>query len=122
MRRRPCNRSRAHTCDVRHILSNIAPVYVIIISGTLGGVNLAEASLSYLGLGVPPPIPSWEPMLAGGVVQYAMAARFLMLAPGIALTVLVLGFAVFGDTLRDIWGPKLRGAQPSINKLRQGTP
>ena len=95
---------------LRHILPNIAPVYLIIISGALGGVILAKASLSYLGLGVPPPTPSWGQMLAGGVVQHAMAAPFLMLAPGIALTVLVLGFAVFGEALRDIWDPKLRGA------------
>lgn len=92
---------------VRHILPNVlAPVIIIGTSG-LGGAILTEAYLSFLGLGAPPPTPSW-----GGMVsiarQYMLTDPHLILAPAIALSVTVLGWNLAGDALRDILDPRLR--------------
>ncbi len=94
---------------LRHILPNVLAPWLILASIALGGAILIEASLSFLGLGVPPPYPSWGRMLSGNAQQYAMIAPWMVLAPGIAITVLVLGFNLFGDALRDLWDPRLRG-------------
>ncbi len=93
----------------RHILPNSLAPFLIIASVSLGGAILAEASLSYLGLGVPPPHASWGRALSGGAVDFMLTAPWLMIAPGIAITVLVLAFNMFGDMMRDIWDPRLRG-------------
>jgi peptide/nickel transport system permease protein len=92
---------------VRHILPNVlAPVIIIGTSG-LGGAILTEAYLSFLGLGAPPPTPSW-----GGMVsiarQYMLTDPHLMLAPAVMLSVTVLGWNLAGDALRDILDPRLR--------------
>jgi ABC-type dipeptide/oligopeptide/nickel transport system permease subunit len=91
----------------RHILPNVmAPIIIIGTSG-LGGAILTEAFLSFLGLGAPPPIPSW-----GGMVsiarQYMLSEPHLMLAPAVALSLAVLGWNLAGDALRDILDPRLR--------------
>ncbi|MFC1935865.1 ABC transporter permease [Chloroflexota bacterium] len=93
----------------RHIAPNIMAPYLILASALLGSAILIEATLSFLGLGVPPPHPSWGRMLSGGAQMFAMTAPWVVLFPGIAITLLVLGFNVFGDALRDVWDPKLRG-------------
>jgi peptide/nickel transport system permease protein len=92
---------------VRHILPNVmAPIIIIATSG-LGGAILTEAYLSFLGLGAPPPTPSW-----GGMVsiarQYMLTDPHLMLAPAVALSITVLGWNLAGDALRDILDPRLR--------------
>ncbi|MDO8751699.1 MAG: ABC transporter permease [Dehalococcoidia bacterium] len=94
---------------LRHILPNAMAPYLILASIGLGGAILAEASLSYLGLGVPPPHASWGRMLSGSTQQFALIAPWLMIFPGVAIMVLVLAFNLFGDALRDVWDPKLRG-------------
>ncbi|MDO8750327.1 MAG: ABC transporter permease [Dehalococcoidia bacterium] len=94
---------------LRHILPNSMAPYLILASVGLGGAILAEASLSYLGLGVPPPHASWGRMLSGSTQQYALIAPWLMIFPGVAIMVLVLAFNLFGDAVRDMWDPKLRG-------------
>ncbi len=91
----------------RHILPNALAPYLIIATAALGGAILTEASLSFLGLGVPPPAPSWGGMLSGGL--YVREAPWMALAPGIALTLAVFGFNMMGDALRDILDPRLRG-------------
>jgi peptide/nickel transport system permease protein len=97
------------TIMLRHIVPNVMPVYLIIVSSLLGTVILVESSLSYLGLGVPPPHPSWGRMLSGAAENYAVTAPWMVLIPGLAITWLTVGFNLFGDTLRDIWDPRLRG-------------
>ena len=95
---------------IRHIMPNVMPVYLIVASSLLGVAILIEASLSFLGLGVPPPHPSWGRMLSGAARQYAVEAPGMVLFPGLAITWLTVGFNLFGDTLRDIWDPRLRGS------------
>ncbi|MEK7778212.1 MAG: ABC transporter permease [Chloroflexota bacterium] len=94
---------------LRHILPNVLAPFLVVASVALGNAILIEASLSFLGLGVPPPYPSWGRMLSGNASQYAVIAPWMVLAPGIAISVLVLGFNLFGDALRDLWDPRLRG-------------
>ncbi len=95
----------------RHIMPNVMAPFLIVASSALGGAILQESTLSFLGLGVPPPHPSWGRMLSGSVAQYAMTAPWMVIFPGLAITWLVLGFNFFGDALRDVWDPRLRGSQ-----------
>ena len=94
---------------LRHILPNVMPSYLVVASTLLGAAILVESVMSFLGLGVPPPLPSWGRMLSGSAAQYAFSAPWMVVAPGLAITFLVMGFNLFGDALRDIWDPKLRG-------------
>ena len=94
---------------LRHILPNVMAPYLIIASSLLGAAILIEATLSFLGLGIPPPHPSWGRMLAGSATLYAVSAPWMVVIPGVAITWIVLGFNLFGDALRDIWDPRLRG-------------
>jgi peptide/nickel transport system permease protein len=93
----------------RHILPNIMPVIIIGFSMMIGGVILMEASLSFLGYGVPPGVPSWGSMLSQEGRIYMEIAPTLALWPGLALTLVVFGTNVFGDALRDLLDPKLKG-------------
>lgn len=94
---------------VRHILPNIFAPILILASVTLGFAILVEGSLSYLGLGTPPPTPSWGGMIAGGGGAYLEKAPTLSIFPGVALTLVVLACNLLGDSLRDVWDPRLRG-------------
>ena len=94
---------------LRHILPNSMAPFLILASLALGGAILTEASLSFLGLGVPPPHASWGRMLSGAAQQFALLAPWLMIFPGAAIMLVVLGFNLLGDALRDIWDPKMRG-------------
>ena len=94
---------------VRHIMPNVMATFLIIATSLLGGFILTEATLSFLGLGIPPPEPSWGRMLSGAAQEYAQTAPWLVIFPGAAITSLVLGFNLFGDALRDLWDPRLRG-------------
>lgn len=94
---------------LRHILPNSLAPFLILASLGLGGAILTEAALSFLGLGVPPPAPSWGGMLSGYAQAHMLDAPWMVVIPGAAIMLLVLGFNLFGDTLRDMWDPKLRG-------------
>lgn len=96
---------------VFHVLPNImAPVIVLVTIG-LGGAIVAEASLSFLGLGTPPPDPSWGGMLAGSGRAYLERSPVLLWAPAAAIGLVVLGFNFLGDAMRDEWDPRLRGSR-----------
>jgi len=94
---------------VLHILPNIAAPIIIMFTVGVGGVILAEASLSFLGYGIPPPTPSWGGMLSMEGRSYMLQAPWLAFWPGLALTAAVFGFNMLGDALRDILDPRLRG-------------
>jgi peptide/nickel transport system permease protein len=91
-----------------HILPNVMAPYIIMLTAQLGGAILAEASLSYLGLGTAEPTPSWGLMLSGSAPLYAEKAPWIAVFPGIAISLGVFGFNLFGDSLRDALDPKLR--------------
>lgn len=92
----------------RHILPNVmAPIIVVATAGFSGAI-LAEASLSFLGVGTPPPNPSWGIMLSGAAQQFIRVAPWMAIFPGIAISLAVFGFNLFGDALRDALDPRLR--------------
>ncbi len=93
---------------VRHILPNVASIYIILATAGLAQAILVEASLSFLGVGVRPPEPSWGGMLLEAQRQ-AVRAPWMAIFPGIAITIAVFGFNLFGDALRDHLDPRLRG-------------
>jgi peptide/nickel transport system permease protein len=92
-----------------HILPNVTAPILVIASIWLGNAILIEASLSFLGVGTQPPTPSWGLMLSSSGRAFMEQAPWLALFPGLAISLAVLGFNLFGDTLRDAWDPKLRG-------------
>ena len=94
---------------MRHILPNIMPLVIVVYATGVGGMILVEASLSFLGFGVPPPMPSWGGMLSGSGIQYMLKAPWLPLWPGLALSLAVFGVNMFGDAVRDLLDPRLRG-------------
>jgi peptide/nickel transport system permease protein len=93
---------------MQHILPNVMAPIIIIFTLAVGGAILSEASLSFLGLGIPPPAPSWGGMLSQEGRQYMLQAPWLSLWPGLALSIVVYGVNVFGDGLRDLLDPRLR--------------
>ncbi len=98
---------------IRHVLPNIMAPLIIIFSINIGGVIIAEASLSFLGFGLPPKVPSWGAMLSQEGRQYMESAPWLALWPGLCLTLVVFSLNMFGDALRDMLDPRLRGGEGS---------
>ena len=94
----------------RHIVPNVFASYLIMLTAFLGQAILLEASLSFLGLGVAEPVPAWGLMLRGAGMQFLERAPWLAIAPGVAISLAVFGFNLFGDSLRDALDPKLRTA------------
>ena len=94
---------------LRHVVPNIAPVLVVIFSINIGGVIISEASLSFLGFGLPIEIPSWGGLLSREGRRYMEQAPHLALWPGLALTITVYCLNNFGDAVRDLLDPRLRG-------------
>ena len=93
---------------LRHMAPNVMAPYLIMLTAFVGQAILLEASLSYLGLGVQEPTPAWGLMLQGGAEEYAESAPWVAVYPGIAISLAVFGFNLFGDALRDALDPKLR--------------
>ena len=93
---------------LRHMVPNVMAPFLIMLSTFVGHAILLEASLSYLGLGVQEPTPAWGLMLQGGAEEYAESAPWMAIWPGIAISLAVFGFNLFGDALRDALDPKLR--------------
>jgi peptide/nickel transport system permease protein len=94
----------------RYIVPNVMATIIILATIGLGGVILAEAGLSFLGFGVPPPYPSWGSMLSGSGRTYMYRAPWMAIWPGVAISLAVFGFNMLGDALRDVLDPRLRGA------------
>ena len=101
-----CSTTRILT---RHILPNIMAPTIIIFTVRVPAVILTEASLSFLGYGIPPPFPSWGGMLSGSGRSYMYQAPWMALWPGLALAIVVYGVNMFGDAVRDLLDPRLRG-------------
>ena len=93
----------------RHVLPNVMVPIIILASLRLGQVILIEASLSFLGYGVPPPFPSWGRMLSSESRSYLEIAPWLAIWPGVFLSLTVFGWNVLGDALRDLLDPRMRG-------------
>jgi peptide/nickel transport system permease protein len=101
-----CSRRRIIT---RHILRNIMAHIMILFTTRVPNAILAEASLSFLGFGIPPPTPTWGGMLSGTGRSYMFQAPWMVIWPGLALSIVVYGINMFGDAMRDILDPRLRG-------------
>jgi peptide/nickel transport system permease protein len=99
---------RHHRIILRHMLPNVMAPYLIMLTSFLGQAVLLEASLSFLGLGVQEPTPAWGLMLRGAAVEFAEQAPWMGLFPGLAISLAVFAFNLFGDSLRDALDPKLR--------------
>ena len=93
---------------LRHMLPNVMAPILIMATAFLGEAILLEASLSFLGLGVQEPIAAWGLMLRGAAVQFAESAPWMGIFPGLAISLAVFGFNLFGDSLRDALDPRLR--------------
>ena len=93
----------------RHILPNTVGPFIVLVTAQLGGAILVEAALSFLGLGIPEPYPSWGRMLSIAAAEYAYKAPWLVIWPGLAISLAVFGTNLLGDALRDTLDPRLRG-------------
>lgn len=94
---------------LRHVLPNVAPVIIVLATALIGQAILIESGISFLGLGPSPDTPTWGQMLSGEALRVMEAAPWMAIFPGLAITIVVLAFNLFGDALRDVWDPHLRG-------------
>ncbi len=120
--------SRAIGCPtgrilMRHILPNIMAPLIILFTTRMPAIILAEASLSFLGYGIPPPTPSWGGMLSGPGRANMLIAPWMAIWPGLALSIVVFGVNMFGDGLRDLLDPRLRGGvgRYGVKKTKEAT-
>ncbi len=106
---------------IRHILPNIMAPTIILFTVRVPAVIMIEAALSFLGFGIPPPIPSWGNMLSGMGRSYMLQAPWMAVWPGLALATVVYGINMFGDAVRDILDPRLRGGvgRYEVRKLKK---
>ena len=112
-----CGASRIRNTLV-HVFPNCLSVNIVSMTASLGGAILAEANLSFLGMGITPPTPSWGAMVSGGY-KYLSTQPIIAIAPGIAIIIVVLCFNMCGDALRDALDPKLRGTLGSGKKTKR---
>jgi peptide/nickel transport system permease protein len=94
---------------LRHVLPNTLAPLIVLATAQLGATILTEASLSFLGLGIPEPYPSWGRMLSESAAEYVRTAPWLVIFPGVAISLAVFGTNLLGDALRDILDPRQRG-------------
>ena len=93
----------------RHVIPNIFPTVIVLVSTSVGVIIVIEASLSFLGYGVPAPAPSWGGMMSSDGRTYMLIAPWMLIAPTVALSLVVFSANMFGDALRDVLDPRLRG-------------
>ncbi len=103
---------------MRHVLPNIVPPIIIIFSINIGAVIISEASLSFLGFGLPLKVPSWGGMLSREGREFMEMAPRLALWPGLCLTIVVYSLNMFGDAVRDLLDPRLRGGEGSYGTAK----
>jgi peptide/nickel transport system permease protein len=103
----------SHMVVFKHILPNVMAPIIVLYTTRLAAVILAESGLSFLGLGIPPPSPTWGGMLSLEGRSYMFQAPWLAIVPGLAITIVVYGINVFGDALRDLLDPRMRGGGTS---------
>ena len=96
---------------LRHMVPNTFALYLVVVTFHLGGAIIAEASLTFLGVGSPIDTPAWGGMLASASRQYVNLAPWLAVFPGLAIAIVVFSWNVLGDALRDVLDPRLRGTQ-----------
>jgi len=94
---------------LRHILPNVMAPIIILFTTRMGAAIIAEATISFLGFGIPPPTPSWGGMLSESGRKYMLQAPWMAIWPGLALSVVVYGMNMFGDAVRDLLDPRMRG-------------
>jgi len=94
---------------IRHVIPNIMAPNIILFSMRVPNAILSEAALSFLGFGIPPPFPSWGGMLSGSGRTYMFQSPGMAIWPGVALALVVYGVNIFGDAVRDLLDPRLRG-------------
>jgi len=94
----------------RHVLPNTVGPFIVLMTAQFGSAILVEAALSFLGLGVPEPYPSWGRMLSVSAAEFAQKAPWVVLYPGSAISLVVFASNLLGDAIRDKLDPKLRGA------------
>jgi peptide/nickel transport system permease protein len=102
---------------LRHLMPNCLAIYLILSTYYLGFAIILEASLSFLGVGVPPDVPSWGGMLTAAAQGHVTRAPWAGIFPGLAIFLAVLGFNLLGDALRDVLEPRLRGVNPRARFL-----
>ena len=112
-----CGGSKIRNAIV-HVFPNCLSANIVTMTSSLGGAILAEANLSFLGMGITPPTPSWGAMVSGGYI-FLSTQPIIAIAPGIAIIVVVLCFNMVGDALRDALDPKLRGTLGNGAKRRK---
>ncbi len=95
---------------LQHILPNVAAPIIVLASLTLARAVLTEATLSFLGVGVPPPSPAWGSMLSGKARDYMLSAPWMAIWPGIFISLTVLSWNLLGDAVRDLLDPRLRNS------------
>jgi peptide/nickel transport system permease protein len=95
----------------RYILPNVLPTILVLATVQLGSAILIEATISFLGFGIQPPIPTWGQMLSGNATRFINRAPLLAVWPGLAISLAVFGFNMLGDALRDVLDPRLRGGR-----------
>ncbi len=93
-----------------HLAPNCMATFIVLFTISLGVAIIAEASLSFLGVGVPPDVPSWGGMLTGAAQNYVEVAPWLGVFPGLAIAIVVFAWNLLGDSLRDVLDPRLRGS------------
>jgi peptide/nickel transport system permease protein len=93
---------------LRHVLPNTLAPLIVLATAQIGSAILVEAALSFLGLGIPEPYPSWGRMLSESAAEYVRTAPWLVIYPGLAISLAVFGTNLLGDALRDIFDPRLR--------------
>lgn len=93
---------------LRHMAPNVMAPFLIMLTSMVGQAILLEASLSYLGLGVQEPVAAWGLMLQGGAEEYIESEPWIAIFPGVAISLAVFGFNLFGDSVRDVLDPRLR--------------
>jgi peptide/nickel transport system permease protein len=103
----------AHSLRIifRHMIPNVLAIWIVAFTFLMGTAIIAEASLSFLGLGVGPDVPSWGGMLRGATKNYVGIGPWLPVVPGLAIFIVVFSWNVLGDSLRDVLDPRLRGTQ-----------